>query len=195
MTEQTDQLDAESIRWQCPHCREFTSEAEKSVRSHINRSTDEYHKGKSGWSPEQHIPGYDADGHLVAAIRAGSNQSDDETIISIERIKDTEWIDEFATEQQALSDTPEPPGHPSSNEEPADNDMMISRDAFDEIHDIVVSYREIGKREERLAEPGSAFAARAQARKESAGRIVELLNSLRESTSEPVAEAGHDDPE
>lgn len=192
MTEQTDQPDTETIRWQCPYCREYTNEGEDSVRSHINRSADEHHKGKSGWNPENHIPGYDDDGQLVAAIRAGSSQSDDERTISPEQIEDTEWLDEFATEQQDLPDISESLASPANNEAPTGNDMRVSRDAFETIREIFVSHREIGKREQRLAESDSIFAARAQARTESADRTVELLDRLHETASEPREQPDHD---
>lgn len=63
---------------------------------------------------------------------------------------------------------------------------------LNEIQTILAHYHEAGKRQERLAEPGSILAARAQARWYTAGRFIELFDTLHENTDDQPAQAGHD---
>ena len=213
MTDATDRLGPNAITWQCPYCQAATSDSEQGIRAHINNLDDGTHEGLSGWDLDHHVPGYNRDGHLVAAIRAGADHFEGRAISPAAAIRDTDWHHEFVHPQEAVPEevtpeeatteetpTDEPaspassdPSPPTTDEDsPPPDEIEISLTALNEIQTVLAHYREAGKREERLAEPGSIPAARAQARWYMAGRFIELFDTLRENADERPAQAGHD---
>lgn len=207
MSDATDRPSPNAITWQCPYCREATSESEQGIRAHINNLDDDTHEGLSGWDLDYHVPGYNRDGHLVAAIPASTEDFDGQAIVPASVIRNTDWHHEFIHPQQALpekatteasTDEPAAPASPDPSQEasdedpPAPDEIEISVDVLNEIQTILAHYHEAGKRQERLAEPGSIPAARAQARWYTAGRFIEMFDSLYEDTEERPAQAGHD---
>ena len=191
MSDAADRPDRNPITWQCPHCREITSESEQGIRAHINNADDGPHEGLSGWDLERHIPGYDLDGHLVAAIRASTDQHSEEAVVPAEAIHNADWHHEFArTDEPAPSSDPSQVG--SDEDSPPPGEIQISLDALDELQTVLAHYREAGKRMERLAEPGSVLAARGQARWHTASRFIEMFDSFYEDTDDRPAQAGHD---
>ena len=208
MSDATDRLGPNAITWQCPYCREATSDSEQGIRAHINNLDDDTHRSISGWDLDRHVPGYNRDGHLVAAIRASTDDFDGQAIVPAAEIRNTDWHHEFVHPQEAVpeetppekptTDEPASPAPPDSSQQASDEDpsapdeIEIPVAVLNEIQTILAHYREAGKRQERLAEPGSIPAARAQARWYTAGRFIEIFDSLYEDTEERPAQAGHD---
>lgn len=213
MSDITDRLDHDTITWQCPHCKEATSDSEHGIRVHINQLDDDPHEGTSGWDLDYHVPGYDSDGHLVAAIQSNTDHHAEDAIIPAKRIRNANWHHEFVTppeptpaernseeetpdegipEETPSSTSPDPSQLASDEDSFSSDEVRIPVNALDEIQTILAHYREAGKRAERLANPGSVPAARAQARWYTAGRFIEILDSLHEDTDERPAQAGHD---
>lgn len=206
MSDATDRPAPSAITWQCPYCREATSESEQGIRTHINNRDDDIHEGISGWNLGHHVPGYNRDGHLVAAIPASAEDFDGQAIVPASVIRNTDWHHEFVHPQQALPEkttteasTDEPASSsPDPSQQASDEDLSVPDEieipvaVLDEIQTILSHYREAGKRQERLAEPGSIPAARAQARWYTAGRFIEMFDTLYEDTEQRPAQAGHD---
>lgn len=213
MTDAIDRPGPNAITWQCPYCQAATSDSEQGIRAHINNLIEGSHEGISGWDLDHHVPGYNRDGHLVAAIRASTDDFDGQSIVPAAAIRNTDWHHEFVhpqeaipegataeetTTEEATTDEPASPAPPdpsqgaSDEDSPAPDEIEIPVAVLNEIQTILAHYREAGKRQERLADPGSIPAARAQARWYTAGRFIEIFDSLYEDTEDRPAQAGHD---
>lgn len=68
------------VRWECPYCRSFSDASVSAVRSHVVGTDDETHPAER---VDRHVPGYDADGALVAVWSADDGPVPVEAVDSV----------------------------------------------------------------------------------------------------------------
>jgi hypothetical protein len=115
-------------------------------------------------------------------------------------IRNADWHHEFVTPQVTIpaetspkkgppeetpsQESPDSSQSSSDVDPPAPDEVRISVGVLNEIRTILAHYREAGKREEQLAEPGSIPAARAQTRWYTAGRFIEFSDIFHGNTDD-----------
>lgn len=107
--------DSDVAIWLCPYCQDYTSESIDGIKSHINGNTDDAHEGKSGWNPDQHIPGFTESGDILAVYTAAPEDDQSSEIVSADDVEDVPSIE--LPDHLAPSDETE-------EEEPADPEEL-----------------------------------------------------------------------